>query len=464
MSTLPPSDVLVQRLCDALAPVLTPVLGPLPLSELMQGADKTLRDAILEATRRVTEQALSQPQRPLDAVYRKTFRLHSALGALSFVRWGTRDEQGRLHEPLPHALWGHGCTAPVREQITWLHALMTTQETAAALRLFRAAEPSLSTLHRVAVEEGCALAKQFSPERFETLLAARLQPLAERVHLVVVGADGGHVPMRGETASAAREWHEGRVVTATLLGAPDPDKPRTLTLLDGQRRQLEVGGQRPVLATVVLAQMPTLQGPRAARVEASLKKLHTVVKTLCPQALWQGLCDGGDWPEEIVDATVGSGRRTTDCGHASEHLLDAGKARFEDETQAKAWWAHQRTRLLTEPGEAQRLVKELTRSAAHLTRPDDKKRLETEVGYFRKRAKNMAYAERLAANEVIGSGPTEAAVKQIITVRLKRVGATWGAQGGDAVMHTRSLVKSELFEGAWQERVRQQFAPHQAVA
>lgn len=464
MSTLPPLDVLVQRLSEALAPVLTPLLARLPLVELMQGADKTLRDAVLEAARRVTEQALSQPQRPVDAAYKKTFRLHSALGALAFLRWGTRDEQGQLHEPLPHVLWGHGCTAAVREQIAWLHALMTTQETAATLRLFRAAEPSLSTVHRVALDEGCALAKQFSPEPLGSLLRARVEPVADQVQLIVVGADGGHVPMRGETASAAREWHEGRVVTATLLGAADPKQPRTVTLFDGKKREQTVGCQRPVLATVVLAQMPTLDGPRADRVEASLKTLHATLLALCPQASWQGVCDGGDWPEDIVDATVGAALRTTDVCHASDHLLDAALARFEDKTKAQAWWTEERTRLLTEPGEAERLAKELRRSAAHLDRPADKKVVKTEAGHFGKRAANMAYAERLAANEAIGSGPTEAAVKQVITVRMKRVGATWGASGGDAVMHTRSLVVSEVFEGAWAERVRQQFAPYQAAA
>jgi hypothetical protein len=464
MSTLPSQAELVQSLAQSLAPVLKPLVASLPLVELMQGADKTLRDAVLQAACLVIEQALCQPQRPERAAYKKTFHLHSALGTLNFVRWGTWDQQGQLREPLPHALWGHGCTAAVREQLVWLHAFMTTQETSATMRLFHAAEPSVSTVHRVALDEGCALAKQFSPELFGTLLTARVRPIAEQIHLVVLGADGGHVPMRGETSSAARQWHEGRVVTATFLGAVDPNCPRTVTLLDGQRREHRVGSERPVLATVVLGQMPTLQGPRAERVQASLKKLHEVVKTLCPQARWQGLCDGGEWPESLVDAIVGSERRTTDCMHASSHLLNAARAQFEDEKQAMQWWTAERTRLLTRPANAERLVKALTRSVARLPHAEDKKRLQTEVGYFRKRKENMAYAERLAANEAIGSGPTEAAVKQLLTVRMKRVGATWGADGGDAVMHSRSLAVSQLFDGAWQERLRQQFAPYQTAA
>jgi hypothetical protein len=464
MSTLPPLDSLVQSLVDALSPVLSPLLSSLPLVDLFHHADKTLRDAVLDATREVTQRALSQPKRPEPGASKKTFQVHSALGLLTFVRWGTRDEQGCWQDPLPHAVSGRGCTAAVRQQIAWLHALMTTQETCSTLRLFHAAQPSLATVHRVAVEEGCALAKEFSPELFGPLLEARVQPIAAQVDLIVVGADAGHVPMRGEGSSAEREWHEGRVVTATLLGAPDPSKPRTVTLFDGKKRKKKVGYERPVLATVVLGQMPTLDGPRADRVEAGVKKLHTTLQALCPQATWQGLCDGGDWPEEVVDATVGSSRRTTDFYHASAHLLDAAKARFKDPSKAHAWWAEKRTQLLTEPGEAKRVAEELRRSAAHLTRSEAKKEVGKEAGYFEKRAATMEYAKRLAGNEVIGSGRTEAAVKQLITVRLKRVGATWGAEGGDAVMHTRSLVVSQLFEGAWEDRVQKQFAPYLAAA
>lgn len=463
MTTLPSDDHLVQSLVLALSPVLTPLLASLPLVELLRGADKTVRDAVLEAARLVTERALEQPK-PANAAFRKKCALHSALGPLRFLRWGTLGQDGKEHDPIPHSLWGHSCTAAVREQITWLHALMTTQETIATMRLFHASQPSLATAHRVAVEEGCELAKQFSPELFGSLLHARVEPFADKVELIVFGADGGHVPMRGQQGSAARQWHEGRVVTATLLGAVDPKKPRTITLFDGKKREHEVGLERPVLTTVVLGQMPTLEGPRSARVEQSAKTLRSVLAALCPRAAWQGLCDGGDWPEEVVDTTVGEASRTNDVYHASDHLLDAARARFPDEKKAKTWWAEERTRLILKPGEAGRLVAELTRSSQHMLRHADKKALETEVGYFRKRAANMAYAERLAANEMIGSGPTEAAVKQVITVRMKRVGATWGAEGGDAVMHSRSMVISGLWEGAWRERVRQQFAPYQAVA
>jgi hypothetical protein len=176
------------------------------------------------------------------------------------------------------------------------------------------------------------------------------------------------------------------------------------------------------------------------------------------------LCDGGDWPEEVVDTTVGSSRRTTDFYHASDHLLDAVKAPFEDPGKAQSWWAEKRTQLLTMPGEAKRVAEELRRSAAHLVRSETKKAVGKEAGYFEKRVENMAYAERLAANEVIGSGQTEAAVKQVITVRLKGVGATWGEEGGDAVMYTRSLVVSQRFEGAWEAHLQKQFAPYLATA
>lgn len=77
--------------------------------------------------------------------------------------------------------------------------------------------------------------------------------------------------MRGEQESAHREWHEKRVISITLFGEPDCKKPREVTLLDPPRGTQGVGLQRPVLATLSFAQMPTLQGPQSDRVQSVLQ-------------------------------------------------------------------------------------------------------------------------------------------------------------------------------------------------
>ena len=47
----------------------------------------------------------------------------------------------------------------------------------------------------------------------------------------------------------------------------------------------------------------------------------------------------------------------------------------------------------------------------------------------------------------IGSGPVEAACKQVVNQRLKVTGARWSEEGADAVCHLRALFRSEL--GQW---------------
>jgi hypothetical protein len=54
----------------------------------------------------------------------------------------------------------------------------------------------------------------------------------------------------------------------------------------------------------------------------------------------------------------------------------------------------------------------------------------------------MQYAELLRNDMVIGSGLVEAAVKRLITLRMKRTGATWTEDGGDAIIALRAAFAS----------------------
>lgn len=74
-----------------------------------------------------------------------------------------------------------------------------------------------------------------------------------------------------------------------------------------------------------------------------------------------------------------------------------------------------------------------------------------------KRLHKMKDADRLQANECIASGHIESAVKCTVTVRLKRPGATWSHQGGEATVHVRSLLLSGLWVVAWKIHIDRQF-------
>lgn len=64
------------------------------------------------------------------------------------------------------------------------------------------------------------------------------------------------------------------------------------------------------------------------------------------------------------------------------------------------------------------------------------------VGYVRNQAHRMDYPRYVAQGWQIGSGPVEAACKQV-GQRLKGAGMRWGEAGADAVCHLRALFRSE---------------------
>jgi len=69
------------------------------------------------------------------------------------------------------------------------------------------------------------------------------------------------------------------------------------------------------------------------------------------------------------------------------------------------------------------------------------------VGYVENQAHRMDYPTDRARGWAIGSGPVEAACKQVVNQRLKVTGARWSEAGTDAVCHLRALFRSEL--GQW---------------
>jgi len=69
------------------------------------------------------------------------------------------------------------------------------------------------------------------------------------------------------------------------------------------------------------------------------------------------------------------------------------------------------------------------------------------VGYVGNQVHRMDYPTYRSKGWAIGSGPVEAACKQVVNQRLKVTGARWSEAGTDAVCHLRALFRSEL--GQW---------------
>ena len=78
-----------------------------------------------------------------------------------------------------------------------------------------------------------------------------------------------------------------------------------------------------------------------------------------------------------------------------------------------------------------------------------RKRLETQLTYFRNQRHRMHYAEYLRAGLPIASGVIEAACKTLVTQRLKQSGMAWTPSGGQAILTLRSLIQSGRWQQAW---------------
>lgn len=161
---------------------------------------------------------------------------------------------------------------------------------------------------------------------------------------------------------------------------------------------------------------------------------------------WVAISDGGagieDWLRENfprAEAVI------LDFYHAAEHLGGWAKALHPDEAEASraaGAWCH---RLKHEGGRA--VLADL--AAIDVSGRSEAAR-EAHRGllvYFGNQAHRMDYPSYRAKGWLIGSGPVEAACKQVVGQRMKGSGMRWSEAGADAVCHLRALFRSE--NGQW---------------
>jgi hypothetical protein len=164
------------------------------------------------------------------------------------------------------------------------------------------------------------------------------------------------------------------------------------------------------------------------------------------------LCDGNDtiWRqaetrEEFSDAIL-----ALDFYHAAQNLMHAAKAIFGEGESANAWHKKVRRRLLTSWDGAGSAIRSMRRYLTEKTLPEGRRAtLERVIGYFKKHRNKMRYAEWLAQGLPIGSGPVEAAAKDIVQARLKRSGMRWSTQGGQSILELRAHLKSGRWDVMW---------------
>lgn len=259
--------------------------------------------------------------------------------------------------------------------------------------------------------------------------------------LLVIGMDGGRYQGREKDAETGSRWREEKVLTVS-------------SYIPGDGIPEEQGGRRP--QKLVTTQVATAQSVKAfgplARVEAERRGLRQAEQVIA-------LGDGGNWIDPLLAAFFHVLARIIDWFHASEHLWDCAKAVRGAGTPEAARWAERLEALLWD-GQVQRVIDELSAQARQLGPPAEtdaaghpRRVLANNVAYFTTHRDHMDYPAYRRRGWPIGSGETEAAVKQF-NKRIKGTEQFWSTDGVEAILGLRALwlAQDDRWSTYWENR------------
>jgi len=146
-------------------------------------------------------------------------------------------------------------------------------------------------------------------------------------------------------------------------------------------------------------------------------------------------------------------QRIIDFFHASEHLsLMAEAIHGKSSAKASDWYKKYRDILKNQEHGVKKLIRSveyyLESQSYNKTREKETRK---HLGYFKKHKKFMQYADYAKKGWPIGSGVIEAACKSVVKQRMCRSGQRWSIKGGQAILNLRAIVKSDRWEGFWNE-------------
>lgn len=258
--------------------------------------------------------------------------------------------------------------------------------------------------------------------------------------LLVIGMDGGRYQGREADPDTHSRWREDKVLSVT-------------SYLPGDGREGEDARKPVPLVTTCLATARDAHafGPMA-RVEAERRGLRQAEGVI-------GLGDGGNWLDPLFDREFHLDARVVDWGHASQHLWDCAKAAHGPDTPQAAQ-AGERWEALLWDGRVEDVIAALGEASRRLGDPlvDDppqhpRRLLKQNVGYFTRHKGHMNYPEYRRRGWPIGSGVTEAAVKQC-NKRVKGTEQFWTEGGVETILSLRAswISQDQRWEQHWSNR------------
>ena len=258
--------------------------------------------------------------------------------------------------------------------------------------------------------------------------------------LLVVGLDGGRYQGREADAATGSRWREDKVVTVT-------------TYVPGDGREGEgARGPAKLVTTCVATAGDAAAAGLLARVEAERRGYRGAATVI-------GMGDGGNWIDPVFDREFRVAARVVDWHHAVGHLWDCAKAVHGPGTPAASSMAERLEAHLWD-GHTRRVIADLTGHAADLGPPRDgdppghpRRVLHQNVGYFTRHEGHMDYPRFRANGWPVGSGVTEAGVKQF-NKRVKGTEQFWSPAGIEPILALRAswVSQDDRWDRYWANR------------
>lgn len=341
--------------------------------------------------------------------------------------------------PLEQALGivGRLATPALADQVGRLIADSTQQQTQAVLRERYGVAWSVKSLRKVTA----ALAESLAPLR-QAAQVDRLVDLMRQAHatsgkyrpMLVLGRDGVMVQTRPC-------WEEASTATASVY---DRRGRRLGTVYLGRMPELGQGTMSGQLTDLIRAFLQAWEGP--------LPRLHYVT-------------DAGHHPLDFYRRVLRpmrhprTGKRLewtwmVDYFHAAERITKLSETLFGVGREASAWAAKMRKVLKEKSNGVGRVLHSAGALRQRRGLTGSEKDYRQTVGYLRRFAKYMKYAECRRVALPIGSGVTEAACKTIVNYRFKQSGMRWNRDTGQYVLDLRVILKSGIWQRVYQNSMR----------
>jgi len=244
--------------------------------------------------------------------------------------------------------------------------------------------------------------------------------------VLVISADGAHAPTR---LKAPRKAKRGK-------GKYQEVKGFRAYLLDSQDRIIHLASWHQIQDGQTIAEA---LGLLAKRIPQSKVRIALIG-------------DGASWVWNAMVTHFPQSKQILDFYHGFEHLHTVARAHYGEGSQQGREWAEATMIRLCE-GEYQRVIANLGRMKPRT--PTAKEEIRKLIGYLNNHGPKMNYFEDLSNGYPLGSGAMESANKFISHTRLKRSGAWWVAEMGNAMLRIRCSIYNGTFDSVVQRHIRE---------